>query len=198
MVTPQQRPGALNLTHYDAQGNSLLAYGAARFPVIPLINGYTDEGDDIDVITLTFDVPNCKNNLAILERDLAELAAKKGVSCHITSIGVPFDSSTKSVLNYFLKLIEHVDDDDVIHACITFGTKPITVVMMMLLRYAYQMKSNVSVECVVYGEQDYQSDPPTGRIHDMTSLLKLDELVGTMVDLQIDDPTSLLKHVIEM
>ena len=197
-VTPQQRPGNLNLTRYDARGNSLLEYEAAHFPVIPLINGYTVKGDDVQVITLTFDSDNCRHNLDILKDDLRELAAKTGISCEVVSVDVPFDSSTECVLADFMKLIEHVEDDDILHACITFGSKPMTVAMMMVLRYARLVKSNVSVECVVYGEQNYQSEPPTGRIYDMTALVKLDELVGTLADLEIGNPEAIIKQVIDL
>lgn len=197
-VTPQQRPGNLNLTKYDACGNSLLEYEPAHFPVIPLVNGYTEEGDSVQVITLTFDSENCRNNLGILEDDLQALAAKKGISCEVLSVDVPFDNSTERVLDDFLKLIEHVEDHDILHACITFGSKPMTVAMMTALRYAHLVKSNVSIECIVYGEQNYQCDPPAGRIYDLTALIKLDELIGTIADLEVGNPDAIIRQVIEM
>lgn len=199
MVTPQQQPGKLNLTNYAAQDNSRLEYGQeAHFPLIPLINGYTETGDTIQVITLTSDLPSCKHNLNILKEDLSAMSEEKGFDCQVVSIDVPFDSSSGCVLDDFQKLIAHVDDDDILHACITFGSKPMVLAMMMALRYAYRMKRNASIECLVYGEQDYSSNPPTGKIYDMTEMLKLDDLVRTLADLGVKDPESVIDLVMKM
>lgn len=166
--------------------------------MIPLVNGYAEAGDCIQVVALTFDSPNCEHNLAILRDDLEALASDKGFDVEVVSIEAPFDNSPESVLEDFQKLIACVADDDVLHACITFGSKPMTLAMTMALRYATQVMHNVRIECVVYGEQDYRSDPPTGKIYDMTVLFRLDELVTTLAGRGISDPKSMIGHILSM
>ena len=63
MVTPQQAQGHLRKQEYRAEGNSQLAYGETRFPIIPVINGYLDEGEACELITVTYDSDDCRRNI---------------------------------------------------------------------------------------------------------------------------------------
>ena len=70
-VIPRQKAGDLSNVRYQAQGNRALDYpGTTRFPVIPLIWGYGQEGEEIRVIALSADYDNCRGNLELLEEEL--------------------------------------------------------------------------------------------------------------------------------
>ena len=63
-VIPRQKAGDLSNVRYQAQGNRALDYpGTTRFPVIPLIWGYGQKGEEIRVIALSADYDNCRGNL---------------------------------------------------------------------------------------------------------------------------------------
>ena len=63
--SPQQE--TLNLCNYQTTGNDRLAYGETRFPIIPVINGYAEPGEEIRVIVLCQKYEFCVRNLSYLQ-----------------------------------------------------------------------------------------------------------------------------------
>lgn len=114
-VIPRQKAGDLSNVRYQAQGNRALDYpGTARFPVIPLIWGYGQEGEEIRVIALSADYDNCRGNLELLEEELEALRKDRGLSCPkgVEVVEVPFDESLDSHIATFQKLIDRTEDGD--------------------------------------------------------------------------------------
>lgn len=199
MVTPQQPEGSLKSVAYEAKGNDLLSYGSeTRFPTIPLMNGYVESGEKVKVVTVTYDSDTHRHNLELFREELASLAARKGFEYEIESVDMPFDDSVGAMINIFKELLDRIDDDDILHACITYGSKPIPIALTMAMRYAYRIRRNVSIECIVYGQRDWSSTPPTNRIYDVTALTDLDELAHVLADQGVADPITVLKQVIAM
>ena len=196
MVTPQQPENGLKLQRYEVAGNSLLSYDETHFPIIPMMNGYVDPGDSILIHTITYDSPHCARNLEVLREEIANLAEKRGFTFELESIEVPFDDSVQAVMRAFQLLIERVEDDDELYACITFGSKPMPIMLTMALRYAYQIKTNASIECVVYGQLDHSKNPPTARIYDVTALIKLDEIVRILGEKGVSEPESFIGAIL--
>lgn len=196
MVTPQQPENGLKLQRYEASGNSLLSYGETHFPIIPMMNGYVEPGDSIFIHTITYDSPHCVRNLEVLREEVACLAEERGFAYGLESIEVPFEDSVQAVMRAFQLLIKRVEDDDELYACITFGSKPMPIMLTMALRYAYQIKTNASIECVVYGQIDHSKNPPTARIYDVTALIKLDEIVRILGEERISEPESFIGTVL--
>lgn len=195
MVTPQQPQGKLHAQRYVSTDNPLLTYdGATHFPVIPLINGYAEKDENIEVITITYGEPsNCEQNLETLRGELAGLAAVRGLAIELVPIRVPFDDSVGALIHAYQLLIDRIEDGDTLHACITFGSKPMPIMLTMALQYGYRIKRDVSIECVVYGQMDWSSDSPTARIYDVTALTKLDEMVRVLAERQVANPESVLR-----
>ena len=198
-VTPQQPENNLLLSKYEPVGNSLLEYGETRFPAIPLINGYAGQGESIEVYTVTYDSPDCRRNLKSFEEELALLGKGKGLEYKLESIDVPFDDSTGAILNIFQQLIDRTADDDILHACLTYGSKPMPLALVMAMQYAYRLKRNVTIECVVYGQVDHSKPRPKPmKIYDVTSLVKLDEIIRLLADRGVDDPESVISQILSL
>ena len=196
MVTPQQLPGNLNAVHYEPQGNSLLEYGDNRFPIVPVINGYADEGETVKLITITYAYDSCAGNLAALEQELRSLKEVRNIDCSIESVEVPADDSVPAALHVFQELVNRTEDDDVLHACITFGSKPMPLILVMAMQYAYRLKRNASIDCIVYGAIDFNDDK-RAKIYDMTALVKLDEIVRVLADRNVENPESIIAQILE-
>ena len=200
MVTPQQSEGMLHKQHYATMDNSRLEYaGDTSFPVVPLVNGYADEGEEVQVVTLTYGKPsNCAQNLVRLKDELLELANNTGVRIGLESVDVPFDDSVGALIHSYQLLVDRIDDGDVLHACITFGSKPLSLMLTMALQYGYRIKGDVAIECVVYGQMDRSVEPAIARIYDLTALTKLDELVRVLADLRVTEPERALKMALDL
>lgn len=197
MVTPQQPERNLFAQRYVALDNDLLDYEEeTHFPLVPVINGYTERGEDARVVTVTYGEPsNCAQNLVTLKDELDELGARNGLNLSLDSVDVPFDDSVEALIHSFQLLVDRIDDGDSLFACITFGSKPMPLMLTMAMQYAYRIKKDVSIECVVYGQMDRSTQPATARIYDVTALTKLDEMVRVLADLRVAHPEEALRMV---
>jgi len=181
---------------YKPVDNPELAFGITHFPSIPLINAHIEFGDAIKVITVTYNTPNCHRNLALLDSEIAQVCADNGATYELESIEVPFDDSIKAILNVYKQLIARVDDGDELYADITYGSKPMPIVLTMALQYAYRTKKNVSIECVTYGQISHHKETKDAKIYDVTALVQLDEIVRLMADGNVSDPASVIDRII--
>lgn len=198
MVTPQQPDGMLRSVQYEAVDNELLAYGYTRFPILPVINGYADAGETVTLVTLTQDYLYCHRNLESLRDELRALEKSRGIRIELESILVPYDSGVLSVVHCFQELIDRIDDGDQLFACLTYGTKPIPIALTMALQYAYRIRDDVCVECCVYGDIDRTVEPPRPRIFDITSLIKLDEIVRLLAEQKVAHPEDIIRQIVQM
>lgn len=196
MVTSQLPEHMLMEYTYDPVDNSDLEYGATHFPAIPMLNAYVEDGDEIQIITVTYDIPECHRNLVVLEEEIKRVCVVKNATYSIDSIEVPFDDSIEAILNVYQELIARVGDGDDLYADITYGSKPMPIVLTMALQYAYRTKDNVSIECVVYGQISHYKETKDARIYDVTALVQLDEIVRLMAERGVSDPAAAISTII--
>lgn len=196
MVTSQLPEKMLAENVYEPADNPDLEYGPTHFPAIPLLNANTEEGESIQIVTVTYDIPECHRNLTILESEIASVCEAKGVTYELDSIEVPFDDSIKAILGVYQQLINRMDDGDELFADITYGSKPMPIVLTMALQYAYRTLGNVSIEGVVYGQISHHKETMDAKIFDVTALVQLDEIVRLMADRGVTDPKAAIAKII--
>lgn len=101
----------------------------------------------------------------------------------------------------FQKLISYAQEDDELFACITFGTKPLSIAVRMAVQYAYRVKKNTSISCIVYGQIDRPgSDRSTwcAYVYDETALVQLDEVVRMLADRNVQDPKGTIDAILNL
>lgn len=219
MVTPLQPVGVnedgrpfdlLRLCDYKAVGNQKLEYHKqTRFPLMHLVNGYAEPGEEIRVIAITPNYEFCQTHLQQLRDELAELQAEKGFLCRgVEAVEVDFAGDVATQIEVFHKLLSYVEDDDILYGCLTYGMKPMPIAELMAIQYAYRVLNNVSIGCLVYGEVDY-SQPPIGtapngkeiyptRIFDITALIQLDEIVRMLAECKVEDPKGVIERILSL
>ncbi len=204
---PLQKPQNLHKQIYAAVDNQKLFYDKPiSFPILSVINGYAEPGEEISVIAIVHDHTWERENLIRLENELSELCTEKSLTCrgmekaeekHIVEvIDAPFDDRVSSHVGTFQKLIEKAEDNDILYACITYGTKPTSLIEVMALQYAYRIKKNASIGCVVYGQYDHDTD--CSRLFDETALVQLDEIVRVLAEQKITNPKEILDRIINL
>jgi hypothetical protein len=83
----------------------------------------------------------------------------------------------------------------------TYGTKPLSTAVMMAVQYAYRVKQNTSISCIVYGQIDRPSkDPETwnAKVYDMTALVQLDEIVRVLADRGVANPKEAIDSILSL
>lgn len=188
---------------YIPVGNPKLLYdkfdGKTRFPIIPVINAYADAGEEIQVIAVNTHTPSSETHFAQLEEEVKALAEVNGFVCNgVTDVRVDYAGDVRTMVDIFRKLLDYLEDDDILYACFTYGVKPMPIAELMAILYAYRVKRNVSIECLVYGEKDHSVDPPVLKIFDITALAHLDELVRLLAENKVEKPLEVIDTLIEL
>ncbi|MDR1639701.1 MAG: hypothetical protein LBC41_00500 [Clostridiales bacterium] len=181
---------------YEPSGNTRLAYGVTRFPIIPVINGYAEKGDKIRVIAILTDGPNYKYNYeTYFAPEVTALANSNGYE--FDGIEVVETSSSEDIssqLSLFANLLDRIKDGEDLYACITYGTKPTPIVQSMALSYAYRLKKDTSVGCVVYGL--FRHNSPTGTLYDTTALFYMDSIVNKLAEMKAPNPEEAIRAIL--
>ena len=200
-VIPFQPKGKLTPVKYIAQGNAKLEYREeTRFPVIPLINGYAGKGDKIRVIAVLTDGDNFNYNYeTYFKPEIAALTERNGYDLKVIEvINTPDSEDIESQLRLFADIIAKVGDNEELHACITYGTKPTPIVQIMALNYAYRLKTNASVGCVAYGRflHNDENGHGVGRIYDQTALFYMGSIVNKLAEIKKADPEKAIRALL--
>lgn len=194
---PLQPRDALNLCQYEAVDNQKLVYGPTRFPIVPVLNGYTRPGESVRVVALISDYQNARDNAQTLQQEVAALCEKKGLDCPgVEPILMPYDDKLSTHLDAFQQLIGHIEDGDQLYACMTYGSKLSPVVELMALRYARRLCRNVEIGCVVYGKMDHRAG--RGWLYDTTALVLLDDVMNALSGAGVRDPRAALRAMMEL
>ena len=125
---------------------------------------------------------------------------RKGSVCQVVKIEIPLNESLDTHLETFRKLIELVQQGDILYTDITYGTKTLPLIEMMSLNYAYQCKG-ASVKCVCYGEAVFDRDTHAiirKKLYNITSLFLMDQIVNTLAKTDTADPLRAIESVLKI
>lgn len=193
----------LSTVTYQAVGNTRLQMeNPVSFPILTAVNGYAAKGEAFRLIAVAPESDVTKRNCQRLRDQLAALCAQRGLSCPggVEIVTAGGDERVSTHLETFQKLLDYVDDDDELFSCMTFGTKPLSQAMMLAVQYAYRVKRNASISCIVYGEVDRTGSKPwtKGSVYDMTALLQLDEVIHMLAERGVTDPKATLNAILSL
>lgn len=200
-VIPLQGPGKLIPHQYQAVGNTMLQMDTETcFPILTAINGYVQPGEEFRLIAVMTDTEDGHRNRDALRQELDLLCGRKGLVCPrgIETVPVAVDDRVSTHVATFQKLIDLVDDDDELFACMTFGTKPLSTAVQMAVQYAYRVKRNASIACIVYGQIDRTGGESKASVYDMTALIQLDELVRVLADRGVTNPKEMIDRILSL
>ena len=203
-VIPLQVQGQLRQYYYQAVGNRRLQMDrTTSFPILTAVNGYVEQGETFRLLAIVADSEDGRRNCAARQNELEELCKAKNCPCPtIDVIAAPSDERVVSHVAVFQKLIDCVEDDDELFACITYGTKPLSQAVLLAVQYAYRIKKNASISCVVYGQIDRSKgrnpESWTAQAYDETALLQLGEVVRVLAERGATDPKAAINTILSL
>lgn len=192
---PQQPEKSLKKTKYENPcGNSVLECAAeTSFPILVLIRNTVSKGEKICISAVRQEHANCYKNTEVFIAELEELKTELGFEYEINIVSTPFSETIDDHLALFGKLIDTVHDDDGLYADITFGTKPIPMIFLMMLTYAYRFR-NTCIENIIYGQFNHDAD--ISSLYDVTALFYMNSTINTMSE--TFDPKEFIKAMLEL
>jgi len=196
-TSPLQPESALKIVNYKSEESNLLKNDLlTRFPIIVAINAYSEENDEIEIITILTNYKNALTNYEFFKQEIEELKTKNNFKYNLRAISTPYDETIKIHLKLYADLISHISDNEIIYADITYGTKPTPMAEQMALNYAYKLRKNTDIGCIVYGRFDHNTG--NSYIHDVSPLFFMDAISNTMAQLKFDNPAEKIKELIDI
>ena len=194
-----QDPTFFQAPEYVPADNEKLRLGrGVHYPLINVINAYSDEGEDIELITVIPDYGNAKANYETLIKEVDELSAEKNLKVKKTKCEIPYGSDLNIQLEMFEKLIACMSDEDKLFCDITYGTKVMSQILTMAVNYGYRVNKDVTLGCIVYGEVKFENRQITeAKIYDITSLNYLDEIVRMMAENKVKEPLDRIRTLLK-
>lgn len=190
---------------YEAFNNENLKSDIiTSFPVLPLIKGYCESDEKIEIIVIYTDDEKCFNeklgeNTSVYAYNKFKEQAEtflQGIDYTINEITIKLDERIECHLDTFTKIIEQINNGDTIYTDISYGTKPIPIIQIMALNYALRVMKNVKVECLCYGGVNFSNGAMS--IYDVTSLLYMDEFVNGISKTNTKNPLEVIKELIKL
>lgn len=200
---PLQVGDGLKSFVYKAIGNDRLQMeNKTAFPIVTAINGYVQPGEDFEVIAYYTDNEPCRTNMARLKQEIADLCAEKGLSQPVyRTVAVGEDIQVRALADQFRSLIPFAADEDELFCDVTYGTKLMSMVLKMAVQYAYSVKENTVLSCILYGEISRPSkDESTwsATVVDETALVQLDELVHGLAARKVRNPEAIIDSLLNL
>ncbi len=191
---PQQPvPDGLRLTEYKNPGCSpLLNYGKTRFPIVAVIANSAKKGDAVRVYGIKPEHENTSHWEAELKAELDGLKENIGFSYEFIVLETAMSETVENHLALFKKLIDTADDNDHIYADITFGTKPIPIVMLMFMNYTYKYRDNAEIESIVYGQ--FNNATKEAALYDVSALFYMNATVDRLDN--ASDPVKVIEMLL--
>lgn len=200
-VISENKPEYLKPTRYIAPEDEKLFYDKEiKFPILAAINAYAEEDDEIKIIAVIneenqYTIENYYQSfIPALEEIKAEKDLKGLDTNKIIKVEAKSDQGIKANLQLVEDLLAVIGDNEILHACITFGTKPLPIIIFMALNYIYKVKNNTDIETIVYGTR-YSGDQSKFSIYDVTSLFYTNEIFMQLADSGIADPVEKVKNI---
>lgn len=200
-VVPLQGKGLLIPQRYEAVGNQQLQMEKETcFPILTAVSGYVQPGEDFRLIAVQTNTEASEWNCKLLAEELDALCRERGFTCSkgIEVMLVEQDEHVAKHVETFQRLIDLVEDHDELYACMTFGTKPLSTAVQMALQYAYRIKDDVSIRCIVYGKVDHTGGVKIAKVYDMTALVLIDEITRILAEKKIANPKETLDRILTL
>lgn len=197
---PLQKKDKLGAYRYEPVGNEHLRMDRdTSFPILAAVQGYVEPGEAFRLIAVTPDTEDGRRNLEVLRTELSALCEEKGILCEngVELVSAQTDERVSSHVVTFQRLIDYAEDEDALFACVTYGTKPQSMALLTAVKYAYRVKKNTSLGCIVYGQID-RSEGERAYIYDETALVQMDEIVRVLADRRVENPKAIIDSLLRL
>lgn len=166
-----------------------------KYPILILIQNTVKNGEKIRITAVNPDYQKCHENYGYFLEDLEKLKSRIGFEYEINTVETPYSERIEDHLDLFGKMIDTIHDDEELYADISYGSKPIPIILLMVLTYAYRFR-NGFIENIIYGLLDHNSSSKSGRLYDVTALFYMNSTINTMSD--SSDPKKFIKAILEL
>ena len=193
-VIPLQGNRDLQKVQYQADASCDIPCNLeTRFPIIPVMLATADPEVENKVIAVRFQNSDTERNLNYLKEELEE----NRLDAEITVIDLEENQRYATGVNMLLQILDAVENDSDVYACITYGTKMMTMLLTYVLNTLEFTRKNTKAKGIYYGEiQRSDRETVTAKLYNFTAFLKMDELIRQIYEIHPEDPEGFLRKLI--
>lgn len=173
---------------YANTGNTVCKHtGKVFFPLNSILADKLKRDDEVKVVLLTTSTEKGRSsaNVKKFKDELEQINETIHANISYEVVSSPFEETRDVHERRVRDMIAQVEKDSDIYADITFGQKPLPMLLMCVLTFAEKF-CNADIKKIVYGKVEFvrQADGKTTvenpELYDITSLYYLNNLVGAM------------------
>ena len=177
-----------NAQYYARTGNADCTYqGKVIYPINAVLAEKLKSCDDVKVVLLktVTQSGNSDKNAELFRKELDAINTNIGTHITYETIETDFVETKANHEKRLRAMLSKVEDGAQLYADITFGQKPLPMVLMCVLHFAEKF-FHADVKEIVYGKVDFvrhedgASYPENPELYDITSLYYLNGLVDSM------------------
>lgn len=196
---PMQPEGSLKSCSYkyETEEGTVNHPRLLSFPILVSIDNTLKKGDDFQISVVVPDHSNVPANYERFKNELRQILEDKGIEFNmdkINEISVEYSEENQVHLKLFEDLITNISDDEKIYACITYGSKPMPMIILMALNYVYRFCKNTIIEEVVYGQ--FNHDTGISSVYDVSSLFYMNSAVNNIALMNVENPLEYIRNII--
>lgn len=197
MTVPMQAPANLHKIKYISMGGKELeSEYETCYPVFMAMDNVVAAGEKVKMTLIVVDHDNARSNLASFLDELKDFAETRSFTYEIQKLDTPYDESTDTHLELFGKVIDSISPGDEITADITYGSKPMPMIISMALSYAKNNISETDIQRIIYGRYDFVHNKAF--VHDVTALFYMNSVVEKLGHTKAEDPRNIIRTMLEL
>ena len=195
----------LNQFRYTVAGNSNIEYdGEVIFPVNSVLARVLKKGEAVKVVLLKkLDVEgNSDINAGEFMRELNQINRKIGAEIEYKMIDLPFVETKDTHEQALRKMVDELVENAEIFCDITYGPKPLPIVVFSVLNFAEKFY-HCKIENIVYGKVDFVTKedgttyPCNPELFDVTPLYYLNAFTNTIECKSAEEATRMLHSLLD-
>lgn len=169
---------------YKGTGNANSQYDQpVIYPINAILADSLSKEDEIKVVLLRTEnaTENNQKNSDLFIYELNSINSKIGAKITYEILDSEFKETKNNHELRLKQMIDKIDDNSQLFADITYGPKPLPMVLMCVLSFAEKFL-NCDVKSVVYGKVNFTGENISNpELYDVTSLYYLNNLTSSMV-----------------
>ncbi len=173
---------------YAGTGNTNITYSKpVYFPINAILAETLKKDDEVKVIALRSindieDAGSPDRNRGAFMYELITINEEIGAKLTFKTLETEFKETKENYETRLKAMLDEIDEGSSIYADITFGPKPLPMILMCVLSFAEKFL-NCDVKSVVYGKVSFDENNKAGspELYDVTSLYYLNNLTNSMV-----------------
>lgn len=182
---------------YHPDGFSLEENIETSFPIIPIIKEQMRKKENVRIVALRTENDDVKDNYQAFLSEVKSLGIDEA---QVTPISIVENQSKAMGITTLIRIIEAIPDDSLVFADITFGTKPMSLIILYAINFIEKMK-DAEVDGIYYGELPREKGVSVwerAKLYDLTAFKYLQGIIESLNGLEVSDPTYVLKSLIEV